>query len=180
MRQWKQKFLPRTLIAGACAHAGLRGGSDCLGNIHSGFLKLPGPSLQNPVLQKGLKRRSTAGMGQKCLFLICPLDHFPAKGSKISASWAGSGWEQAPAAGLVVSASEMPLLGKGMVTSVSMSPGVQPASPPHCSDRERARARPVPELEKRARREAGTLPGRFLTQKSHLSTHWPKLFTTGH
>lgn len=121
MRQRKQKFLPRSLTAVTCAHTDLGGGSNCPGNIHGGFFTMPGPSLQNPVLQEGLKRRSTARMRQKCLFLICPSDLSPAQGSKISASWAGWGWEQAPAAGRVLSP-EMPPLGKGTVTSVWACP----------------------------------------------------------
>lgn len=121
-RQKKQKSLPRSLTAGTCSHADLRGDSDCPASIHGRFLTMSGHTVQNPVLQEGLKRRSTAGTGQKHFFLICPSDCSPAKDRKISASWAGWGWERAPAAGHVVSASEMPPQGKGTVTSMWAHP----------------------------------------------------------
>lgn len=140
---------------------------------------MPGPTLQNPVLQKSLRRRSTAGTGQKCFSLIClwtssqgqehqcPLGRLRMGMGTRCRSCSISLWDATTGQ-------------RDSHICVSMTPGIQPDSSLQCSNRERATAQLVLGLEQRARREAGTIPGSFLTQKRHLSTHWPKLFTTGH
>lgn len=82
-----------------------------------GVSTLPEP-IQNPALQERPQNEVGNRNGTECFFMTCPLDCSPAKDRKISASWAGSGWQQVPDAGHVVSDFEMPPQGKGVVTSV--------------------------------------------------------------
>lgn len=53
MRWRKQKFLPRSLTAGTCAHTDLGGVSDCPGNICGRFLTMPGPTLRGKASKEG-------------------------------------------------------------------------------------------------------------------------------
>lgn len=93
------------------------------------------------------------------------------RGSKINASWESWGWKLSQYQLLRCHQQRV-----GHIC-VSVYPRVQV---PLLQPQGACWALLAPEWEKRARREAATLPRSFLAQKRHLSTRWPKLFTTGH